>query len=198
MERIAELEEHIKEYRVFRKDAKRNLLQAEFESLFPSFCTCLDILVKEQEAKREPGKHDKIKFILFFRLLSSGYTNSGEIAIGMSNAMLYLDDNFSCVYWKPDFVYAGIDKDMEQVRHILCQKFIRLEEYELMHLKQKLLLDDWEVFSKIIGRLAGKITEQLINSSLPLEDELEILYGNYMEQLDTAGKLETGRRKENG
>lgn len=197
MGRISELEEYIKEYRNIRIGRKSSMIEERYFSLFPSLSMCLDSLIKEQTFRGEIEHQDKIRYILFFRLLSSGYTNSGEIAIGMSNAMLYLDDNFSCVYWKPDLVYDGIDKDMEEVRHILCQKFIRLEEYELMHLKQKLLLDDWEVFSKIIGRLTGEITEQLINSSLPLEDELEILYGNYMEQLDTAGKL-VGRRKENG
>lgn len=80
----------------------------------------------------------------------------------------------------------SMDEGMEEVKHILQQKYLRIEEYELLYLKQKLLLDDWEVFCKIIGRLTEGIAERVINSPLPLENELEILYGDYMDRLDVA------------
>lgn len=189
MERTAELEKYIKEYRAARQTKKICLLQAEYSNLLSSFHICLDTLIKEQALRRETEKHEKIKYILFFRLLSSGYTESGEIALGMSNSMLYLDDNLTCVYWKPAPIYEGIDEDMKEVKFMLQQKYIRLEEFELLYLKQKLLLDDWRAFSKVIGKLAEKIAEQVLNSTLLLEDELEILYGDYMDRLDVAAKI---------
>lgn len=198
MERIPELEEWIKEYRTIRQSNKSSMIEKEYHSLLPSLCSCMDSLIKEQTFRRKSDGQEGIKYILFFRLLSSGYTGSGEIALGMSNSMLYLDDNLSSVYWRPDLIYKGIDEDMESVKNILQQKYLRIEEFELLYLKQKLLLDDWEVFCKIIGKLTEGIAERVISSPLPLEDELEILYGDYMDRLDVAAKIETEGRSKNG
>lgn len=198
MERIPELEEYIKEYRTFRQSEKSSMAEKEYHSLLPSLCSCMDSLIKEQIFRRKSDEQEGIKYILFMRLLSSGYTGSGEIALGMSNSMIYLDDNLSSVYWRPDLIYKGIDEDMENVKHILQQKYLRIEEFELLYLKQKLLLDDWEVFCKIIGKLTEGIAERVISSPLPLEDELEILYGDYMDRLDVAAKIDTEGRRKNG
>lgn len=196
MERILEMEEYIKEYRIIRQCEKSGVTKNRYCSLLPSLCSCMDALIKEQIIKRDTGEQEGIKYILFFHLLSSGYTGSGEVALGMSNSMIYLDDNFSCVYWKPDLIYKSIDEDMQKVKCMLQQKFLRVEEFELLYLKQKLLLDDWGIFSKIIGKLAEGIAERVLNSPLPLENELEILYGDYMDRLDVAAKIETeGERK---
>lgn len=198
MDRIPKLEEYVKEYRISRQDEKSNVVEKEYKRLLPSLCTCVDSLINEQIVRREANGREGIKHIFFFRLLSSGYTGSGEIALGMSNSMIYLDDNLSCVYWKPDLIYDGIDEDMEEVKCILQQKYLRIEEFELMCLKQKLLLDDWKVFSKIIDKLAVEIVEQVLRSPLLLENELEILYGDYMDRLDVAVKIGTEGRRKNG
>lgn len=85
----------------------------------PSLCVCMDSLIEEQIFRREADRQKEIKYILFFRLLSSGYTGSGEIALGMSNSMVYLDDNLSCVYWKPNLIYESIDEDIGKQRNLL-------------------------------------------------------------------------------
>ena len=54
----------------------------------------------------------------------------------------------SCVYWKSNLIYENINSDMENVRKKLEQKYIRIEEYELLYLKQRILLDDWKLFLK--------------------------------------------------
>ncbi len=198
MERISEMEEYIKEYRTNRQSEKSSMAEKEYHCLFPSLYVYIDSLINEQTFRRESDGQEGIKYILFFRLLSSGYTGSGEIALGMSNSMIYLDDNFSCVYWRPDLIYKSIDEDMENVKHILQQEYLRIEEFELLYLKQKLLLDDWEVFCKIIDKLTEGIAERVLISPLPLENELEILYGDYMDRLDVAAKIETEGRRKNG
>lgn len=198
MERILELEEYIKEYRTTRQSEKGSMVEKEYPSLLPSFFASMDSLIEDQTLRREPDAEEGVRYILFFRLLSSGYTGSNEIALGMSDSMIYLDDKLSCVYWKPDLIYEGIDEDMEKIKRILQQKFLRIEEFELLYLKQKLLLDDWKVFSQIIGKFTEGIAELVLNSRLPLEKEVEILYGNYMDRLDVAAKIETEGRRKNG
>ena len=80
--------------------------------------------------------------------------------MGLSNDMIYLDEHMSCVYWRPDLIFKDIDRDMLDVNKKLAQKYIRIEEYELLYLKQRILLDDWKLFFKVLERLSSKVAEK--------------------------------------
>ena len=97
----------------------------------------------EQQAAKEQGK---IKYLIFSRLRSSEYTGSYEMLVAMSNDTLYFDDNMSCRYWMPDILYQNLEEDMKHVRKILGNQYLRIEEYEMLRVKQNLLLDDWNLF----------------------------------------------------
>ena len=99
----------------------------------------------------------------------------------------------SCVYWKPDIIYENINSDMENVRKKLEQKYIRIEEYELLYIKQKLLLDDWKLFFKVLERLSDKAAEKIQERYEIFEDKIEILAGDYMDRLDIVGSISVNR-----
>lgn len=128
-------------------------------------------------------KQDKIKYLLLCRLLSGAYTENYEAILGLSSSLLYLDENKSLTYWRPALIYDSIDRDMKEVEKLLNKGFIRLQEYELFRLKQKLLNDDWELlkecFPRMIERNLGMITE----SNLLMEKQFLVLCGDYMEEL---------------
>ena len=116
-------------------------------------------LIKNWCGEQNDKEQDKIRYIIFQRLRTSGYTGTYEISMGLSNSMLYLDEYMSCVYWKSNLIYENINSDMENVRKKLEQKYIRIEEYELLYLKQRILLDDWKLFFKVLERLSSKIAD---------------------------------------
>lgn len=150
MKRCKELEENIQKYCSERKNAKWEYIDNNYSMLFPAFMENLDILIKRWCGEQKDKKQDKVKYLIFQRLRTSGYTGTYEISMGLSNAMLYLDEHMSCVYWKPDLIFEDIDSDMVDVKKKLEQKYIRIEEYELLFLKQRLLLDDWKLFFKVL------------------------------------------------
>ena len=113
--------------------------------------------------------------------------------MGLSNDMIYLDEHMSCVYWKPDLIYENINSDMENVRKKLEQKYIRIEEYELLYIKQKLLLDDWKLFFKVLERLSSKVAEKTQERYEIFEDEIDILAGDYMDRLDVISSISVNR-----
>lgn len=192
MNRYKELEEYIQEYCNNRKNEKRNSL-ANYKDglLIQSLEEVLETLIQQEISYQEAEGQDEIKYLIFQRLLSSGYTGSYEISVGMSNAKLYLDEQIAYEYWKPDFIYDDIDEAMKEVRRILSKKYVQLEEYEMLHLKQQLLLDDWHLFVEILKKEANELARRIMESSLLLEDEIQIVYGNYMDQLRVAHKVKT-------
>lgn len=105
MRRTKELEAYLQDYRAERMAAKRVDLEKNYTRMLPALREKIDHLVRVQTAYQETGRQGRIKNLAFFRLGSSGYTQSHETALAMSDQKLYLDECMDCVYWKPDIVY---------------------------------------------------------------------------------------------
>lgn len=191
MERFKSMEKSIYQYRMQRKNSKQKYLNNKYELLMPSLLAVLGSLAHEQISKQNSEEQGKVKYIVFQRLLSSERTGSYEIYVGMSDVLLYLDEEMDYLFWKPNLFYEDIDKAMQEVERIISNEYVQLEEYELLYLKQKLLLDDWKLFVGILKKIAGEIVAEITKSSLSLEDEIQILCGNYMDRLDIVYRAKT-------
>lgn len=196
MRRTKELEAYLQDYRAERMAAKRVDLEKNYTRMLPALREKIDHLVRVQTAYQETGRQGRIKNLAFFRLGSSGYTQSHETALAMSDQKLYLDECMDCVYWKPDIVYEGIAGDLEKAEVLLGKEFIRLEKYEMFYIQQRLLSDDWELFCTFLPQLARGIADQITGSSLWTEEELEVLCGGYMERPQTVCRINTGGDKD--
>ena len=193
MNRYIELESYIQEYCFDRMNVRWEYIDNNYRMLFPAFMENLDILIKRWCGEQKDQNQDKVKYLIFQRLRTSGYTGTYEISMGFSNAMLYLDEHMSYVYWKPDLIFEGIDSDMVDVKKKLEQKYIRIEEYELLYLKQRLLLDDWKIFFKVLDRLSDKVAEKIQGRYEIFEEEIGILAGDYMDRLDMISSISVNR-----
>lgn len=191
MERCEEMEEYIEDYRHGRMIKKREFLLSHYNDLLTPLLTVVDTLIQDMEEMQTAKEQGKIKSLIFHRLLSSGYTGSYEMSVGMSNATLYLDEHMSCTYWKPEVICQDIEEDMKKVRQILNNKYTHIEEYELLRLKQDLLFDDWNLFCEALDKMAERLAEKMKDSPLQLEDEIQILYGDYMDRLNVAYTMQT-------
>lgn len=190
MERCTEMEKYIENYCRGRKNEKREYLNRHYSDVLTPLLAVVDTLTQDMEKKQAAKEQGKIRNLIFHRLLSSGYTGSYEISVGMSNATLYLDEHMSCIYWKPEIICQGIEDDMKKVKQLLNNKYTRIEEYELLRLKQNLLLDDWNLFCEILYKMAERLVEKIKDSPLQLEDEIWILCGDYMDRLDVVHTMQ--------
>nr|WP_289707068.1 hypothetical protein [Enterocloster clostridioformis] len=184
MDRDRELAAYVNEYRKERMRIKTNILDNNISKLLPEFYSKLDSLIFEQVTKQKEKLQGVIENLLFCRLISSGYTGSFELALGLSNSMLFQDDNIIYVYWTPKVIYDSIQSDMQDIEKELHKEFVQLEVYELFRLKQKLLLDDWRIFCNAIDKLVEATPDRFINSHLLYDKDIQVLCGNYMGPLD--------------
>lgn len=193
MERINELEAYIGEYWEERTKAKKLFLSKNSAIMEITFRMKLNTLIDEQVRRQKTGQ-DKIKYLFLCNLISSSYTGSYEVMLGMSNSMLYLDERESHVYWYPALVYEGFDDDMQEVEKKLRRKFIRLGAHELFCLKQKLLYGEWQLVCDCFQRQVESSSYLLLESTLLLESECYVLTGEYMDQLQVVSRIETEGR----
>ena len=185
MQRTKELTDFLQTYRAERKAARKEVLEESYQKMLPALTETIDHLVRSQADIQETEAQRRIKYLCFFRLRSSGYTQSHEIALAMADKKLYLDEAMDCIYWMPDVIHEEIERDMEEAENLLAKAFIRLEKYELFYIRQQLLSDDWELFCGVLPRLVKAIEGRITGSSLLLEDDLEVLCGGYMEEAET-------------
>ncbi len=110
--------------------------------------------------------------------------------------MLYLDEKNSQSYWYPELIYRNISEDMNTIEKLVRNKFVRLEKFELLTIKHKILNDDWILFQECFRTLLNQSISIIFNSSLRLADEILLLCGDYMEELRIVGHMKTERRSE--
>ena len=193
MNRQEELEMYIQEYREQRLLDRKAYAAAHYKKMIPAFGSKLGLLIEEQIRRQNTRQQESIKYLMISRLRSSNYTESYELAMGMSNSMLYMDKNTSYVYWSPDIVHDSITKDTKDAEKLLRRKFVGLTNYELFQLKQLLLNDDWNVLQTVLRNIAEETTAIIAASSLRLEEKLQVLCGNYMDQVNFVCSIKTGR-----
>ena len=195
MDRRKDLEDYLEEYRKKRGEEKRERLKEQENQMFSAIEGGLKLLIEKHGRKQREEGENRVNYVFLCRLLSSSYTDSREIVLGMSDSFLYLDEGKSLVCWSLSVLYEGIEEDMAQVRKLLQKRFIRLEEFELFYIKKKLLDDNWEQFQDSVSFLAAQAAGVLAHGGILLEDEVVFLYGNYMDDMKIAGTL---RRKNDG
>jgi len=193
MDRWVELEEYIQEYREQRLLDRKAYAAAHYKEMIPAFGSRLDLLIKEQIKRQNTGQQESIKYLTISRLRSSGYTESYELAIGMSNSTLHMDKNTSYVYWSPGVVYDSIIKDRKDAEKLLRRNFVGLTRYELFQLKQLLLNDDWKILQTVLGNITEETANIIAASSLRREEKIQVLCGDYMDQVNFVCSIETGR-----
>lgn len=191
MQRTKELTDFLQTYRAERKNARKEMIEESYQKMLLALTETIDHLIRNQTDIQEIQAQRRIKYLCFFRLRSSGYTQSHEIALAMADKRLYLDEAMDCIYWMPDVMHEEIEKDMEEAENLLTKAFIRLEKYELFHIRQQLLSDDWELFCGVLPRLVKAIEGRITDSSLFLENDLEVLCGGYMEEPETVCCINT-------
>ena len=176
------MEKYIEEYRAERINRKREQIAKIKKELQPVFCKKIRFLIQNQVLLNR-DVIGNIEVFYLCRLLSSGYTESYESVLGLSNALLFLDKRRSETYWCPRYIYKDLKSDMQEVEKKLRTKFVRIEEYELLHMKQLLFKDDWEVLKDCFYELAQEQLPMFSDSVLDFEPELKIMCGDYMDQL---------------
>ena len=77
----------------------------------------------------------------------------------------------------------NIEEDMAAAEKIIRRKFVRLEDFELMHIKRKLLSDDWGIVQAIFRILSEQAIDSIRKTSLMLQDEVFFLRGDYMDEI---------------
>ena len=196
VDRNKDIEEYLKEYRIDRLKQKRAYLTNNVCKIEPEFYKKFNLIISQQLSRQKNDSAAKLNYIYLCHLKSSDYTESYRAILGCSNSMLYLDEKKSQSYWYPELIYKNISEDMNTIEKLLRNKFVRLENFELLNFKQKILNDDWILFQECFRTLLYQSISIVLDSSLHLADEILLLCGDYMDNLKIVGHVNSEGSKE--
>lgn len=184
MERLLEMAELVKDFRIARVTMKRRFLNEKIVIISQHFLDKFNSLVKMQNIETKTRLDKPINRIYFCRLHTSSYTESNEIFIGMNDSVPFLGEHINYLFWTPLIIFESIVKDMNEVEKLLRKKYTKVEEYELLYVKRMLLDDDWKLFCELLKKLMYKCQSRILSSGLAMDKEVQVLCGDYMDNLE--------------
>lgn len=183
MSERARFETCIYDYRINRRKEKSRYVARHYEEMKDSFSGAVDKLIQKQIGLQQLDEYDLVTSLCFWHLLSSDYTGSYEIAVGMCGDKMQIDEHMAYVYWKPEILYEGIDHETEVLEKFLHKSFRSIEDFDVLQLKRQLLMDDWLLFGKIVKALAESVGQKILESPICTENEIQVLLGEYTGQM---------------
>lgn len=122
----------------------------------------------------------KVKYVVFSTLESSILTQSYDLQIAFFDENIYLDENAVYVYWRPCFLRAQIDSDMQALYKRAAQTIIRIREYEIEQIRRKYVVNYYFAVFVLLKDMIPRILEK-DKELLELMRDASFEFGRYME-----------------
>lgn len=128
------------------------------------------------------ASEENIKYIVISPLNSSVITKTYEMQITLLDERTYEEDNPYCIYWRPEFMYKDVDKDMDTFKRIASKEVVRLRDDEVNEIRRRYVLCHAYTFMFFIQKALEKMEDRTVWKEKEMSS-LKIMYGTYMEQM---------------
>lgn len=142
--------------------------------------TSCNTVFKQAIKQQEEGKKEAIGVIAFSFLRSFIQHQRYEIRIDVYNKDYFLDEKECSAYWDVGELFEQLDEDIDYLIQCTKQKIIRLKTYEINWIKQQYRLTYMQWLAAYLGMNYPTILEGDTYNSLKKEDELMIVFGEYL------------------
>lgn len=166
------IEDKIKNKALEMKDK----IEEEKESIKAEFLEKIELLLEKAITDNK-----KIRYILISPLNSSIITESYEIQIALYTNEFYFQKEEYIGYYKIPLIFDHIEEDMKELEKIVEKNFTRVEKYEIKEVKHK-YIKEHNVLIMLFINYFIKYIEEIGILKEAKEEELDVLYGEYMEK----------------
>ena len=130
--------------------------------------------------QRQDKKGD-IQYLSFSFLRYGIYLDRLELRMDVLDDGFYLDEREAAGYYCPIFLQDRYLRDLTYLYQKAEEKFIRMQEYELVKIKNKYTGFYKSILLKIVESLSELIVEEVEKSGVYITDDFKIIYGEYMD-----------------
>lgn len=154
----------------------KSKIEEEKESIKIEFLEKIELLLE-----KVINDNKKIRYILISPLNSSIITESYEVQIALYTNEFYFQKEEYIGYYKIPLIFDNIEEDMKELEKIVENNFTRIEKYEIKEIKYSYIKEHNVLIMLFINYFIKYLEEVEILKEIK-EEELDILYGEYMEE----------------
>lgn len=128
------------------------------------------------------GKKEAVKYIHIFYLQSAMLTQKLEYQINVYSELSYMDVAECSELWYPDFIMDFYKKDMEDLDKTAKQKVIKYGYCEFREMQERCFSVYVAMVGQYVANKAEKIVELDSYKEMIKEDDIQIIFGGYMDK----------------
>lgn len=124
-------------------------------------------------------RDEETENIIISYLYSSTVTGSNDFQMALYGQEIHVDINPPCVYYQPEFLFIGIEADIERIKDFLFRRFIRLSAAETEEIRRQYLIMVYQAAKGFFRRM------------LPDDHQanLAVWFGGYMDDGELIGTV---------
>lgn len=161
------------------------LIQPEIESrgneIWKEFKAAIDKVLRILADAQEKHQKGAIQYFVFSFLRGSIYMDKMIFHIGCLDDRFYLDEEEITMLFNITFLEDKYRNDISCLYHKTKEKFIRLQEYELLYINEWYASYYYAIIYRMIESLTELIQQEIVKSNVRITDKFKILYGEYMD-----------------
>lgn len=151
-------------------------------------------LLERVEMLQKQNKKGDMQYLVFSFLRYGVVMDKLEIRIDALDNIFYLDMQECAEYYAPMFLQERYAEDISLLYENASKRFIRLQNYEFVKVKEKYAEFYKVIISEMLKSLIELIVEMVVDSNVNISNQFKILYGEYM---DKATVLYTKEKERN-
>lgn len=199
MNRLRDLERYIEPYIIERIIEIIKKVKMKKEQIADpdqaSFIKTVKILIEKALNYQQIDQNWEVKYLSVFHLKSSLITKSYQYQICLTDELFYLDQKQIVADWIPEVIYDQLAEEQKLLVKYLMKKFVRLQEYEVTYLMQKLVEEYKKVIEVYLANIVSYMTASETYQSLQKKNPFLFLYGDYLGEIkmiasDRGGSLD--------
>lgn len=160
----------------------QNRLEVEEKKIEKDFMQALSKVFEKCVKQQKKQKKRAIKYIHIFYLKSAMLTQKLEYQINVYSRLSYMDEMECSELWYPEFIMDFYKKDLEALDKEAKQKVIKYGYADFREIQERF----FSVYTAMVGQYVAGRAEKIVEldsyKKMLKEDDIQIIFGGYMDK----------------
>lgn len=162
-------------------DQIMNSLKDNTEQITLDLLNTLHCVFDQTGKLQKAGAKGPLAYISFSMLQSNLLLGKFSFQVDAYDERFLLDDNEAAFDWDFSLLLQSVNQDFETVGALLRKSTIRVQEYELLELKQSYQMNYYATAVGVLQQILPLCLKQFLPCGIELAPEIQFTFGSYME-----------------
>ncbi|GFI03486.1 hypothetical protein IMSAGC005_02323 [Lachnospiraceae bacterium] len=176
------IQKHMEEY--FNSSCRQlqSYVEAHANEIWGDLGQAIDKVLKSVQEVQGERQKGALQYLIFSFLRSGLHQERLKFRIEAYDDNFYLDNRETAGSYQPVFLQERYAEDLSDLYKDAGSKFVRLQGYELLWIKEQYTHYYEAIVYRMIENLSRLIMRNVEESSISVTDDFKIIYGEFMDK----------------